>query len=200
MIKSFTENYKYNLKSELQKKPTFFKNKDGKLEKAHESKWLNYVEWATILVALYKQGAEKVTFNSELHTTKPNTLNIILGIDGNNYTTDYPIIDGNTIIDRPNQMQIHKAELRGFVKCVAIHTGLGIALWQKEESILNEIVPAEKPAERPENTAKFLEFVNLTNDCLTRVDLENLYKSNKTEIEKSKPIMQLFTLRALAIK
>lgn len=69
-----------------------------------------------------------------------NTLTIHLFIDDIERVIDYPIIDGNTILTNPNQLQLHKAELRGFVKCVAIHTGLGLSLWMKEENQLMETV------------------------------------------------------------
>lgn len=139
-LKSFRELVKLDLKAHMQKKPTFYKGNDGKLVKNPESKWLDYIEWAKVLELLYENGANSVVFYSEIHKEKPNTLVIHLIIDSLEYTTDYPLIDGNTIIANPNQMQIHKAELRGFVKCVAIHTGLGLGLWMKEERQLQEVV------------------------------------------------------------
>ena len=146
-MKPFLELYKHSFGKELRKKPTFFKDKDGKLVKTNEDKWLDYIEWATLLVSLYKDAdCKSVSYHSDLHPSKPNTLIITLVIDGVEYKSDYPIIDGNSIITSPNQMQMHKAELRGFVKCVAIHTGLGLSLWQKEESILNEILPKDSQA------------------------------------------------------
>lgn len=197
-MRPFLELYKHNFGKELRKKPTFYKGADGKLAKNHESKWLEYVEWATVLVALYHVGkAEKVEYYSEVHPTKRNTLIIHLNIDGVEYLSHYPIIDGNTIIDNPNQMQIHKAELRGFVKCVAINTGLGLSLWQKEESHLNELPPIEdKPKEQVEdNTILFLEWDESLKSCQNIDELGKLYNSNKEVVEGHSYIKALFIKR-----
>ncbi len=139
MIKSFLELYKIDLTPYIQLKPTFYKDKTGKSQKKPKEEWLEYIEWAKVLELLYVYGAEDVEFRGEIHDKKKNTLRICLIIDGKTTTTDYPIIDGNTIITEPNQMQIHKAELRGFVKAVAIGTGLGLSLWQKEEQLTDTL-------------------------------------------------------------
>lgn len=195
-MKPFLELYTHKFGKELRKKPTFFKNKEGKLEKTHESKWLEYVEWATVLVALYHVGkAEKVEYYSELHHTKRNTLIIHLNIDGVEYLSHYPIIDGNTIIDSPNQMQIHKAELRGFVKCVAINTGLGLSLWQKEESHLNELPPIEPKENVEDNTILFMEWSDTLSQCQNIDELGAKYNSNKDIVEKYPYIKALFVKR-----
>lgn len=144
-LKKFIELTQLDISSYVQKKPTFFKDGNGKSQKTSEDKWLDYIEWAKVLELLYLSGAEKVATYSEMHPNKPNTLIIKLSIDGDEYKTDYPIIDGNQIISMPNQMQIHKAELRGFVKCVAIHTGLGLSLWQKEEQITGDVITETMP-------------------------------------------------------
>lgn len=139
-MKSFKELVEIDLTKYTQKKPTFYR-KDGKLVPTNENKWLDYIEWAKVLELLYTVGeASQVSFKSEFNKEKPNTLIISLTIDEKQYFTDYPIIDGNALIENPNQMQLHKAELRGFVKCVAIHTGLGLNLWMKEERELQETV------------------------------------------------------------
>ena len=197
-MKSFIELYKHNFGKELRKKPTFYRNAKGDLEKTHESKWLEYVEWATVLVALYHVGkAEKVEYFSEVHPTKRNTLIIHLIIDGVEYLSHYPIIDGNTIIDNPNQMQIHKAELRGFVKCVAINTGLGLSLWQKEESHLNELPPIEDKPKEPveDNTILFLEWDDIMKGCKNVNELGRKYNENKEIVDKHPFIMNLFVKR-----
>lgn len=138
-LKKFNELVKIDLTKHTQKKPTFYR-KDGKLVPTSEEKWLDYIEWAKILELLYENGAESVSWISTMSVDKPNTLVITLCIDGNEKITEYPIIDGNSIINEANQMQLHKAELRGFVKAVAIHTGLGLSLWMKEERQLQEVV------------------------------------------------------------
>lgn len=145
MIKPFLELAKLDLSSHTQKKPTFYKDKEGKMQKTSEDKWLDYIEWAKVLELLYANGAESVQYSSSIHETKPNTLRIALKIDGKDTFIDYPIIDGNTIITSPNQMQLHKAELRGFVKAVAIGTGLGLSLWQKDEQMNGETLSDTMP-------------------------------------------------------
>lgn len=192
-LKPFNELYKYKFKN-VQKKPTFYKDKDGKMQKTHESKWLDYVEWATVLVALYENGANEVFFNSTIAEGKPNTLLIYLCIDGREFKTHYPIIDGNTIIREPNQMQIHKAELRGFVKCVAIHTGLGLSMWQKEESILNEIPPQSEPKPK-QNTIDPELLVNVSNkvaNAKSREELELIYRENESIYKGNQALTKLF--------
>lgn len=201
-MKTFKELYNYKFKK-VQKKPTFFKDKDGKMQKSHESKWLDYVEWATVLVALYENGAAKVSFGSEVNQAKPNTLTIKLTIDDIEYRTDYPIIDGNAIISQPNQMQVHKAELRGFVKCVAIHTGLGLSLWQKEESILNEIPPLEKPVEKSKeyiDPKLFQEVAEKVSNAQTKEELGKIYFENNDEYDKYPAIKKLFTAKKETFK
>lgn len=203
-MKPFLELYKHDFKKELKKKPTFYKDKDGKPQKTTEDKWLTYIEWATLLVALYNVGgAKSVSYSSDIHPTKKNTLKIHLCIDGIDFYSDYPIIDGNAIISDPNQMQIHKAELRGFVKCVAIHTGLGLSLWQKEESHLNEMVTTEPKKEKTEvedNTIEFLEWVSELNKCQNRDELGNLYNSNKKLVESDNKIKALFIKKGEELK
>ena len=202
-MKSFLELYKHSFGSEIRKKPTFFKDKDGTMKKTAENKWLDYIEWATVLVALYKDaGATSVSYLSEIHPSKPNTLKITITIDEKEFKIDYPIIDGNSIIQSPNQMQIHKAELRGFVKCVAIHTGLGLSLWQKEESILNELKPEEPKAkeESEENVNAFLDWVSAIEACSSLDELGNLYNTKKSYIESSSNIKTLFTKRRVEIE
>lgn len=198
-MKPFIELYKHDFGTEVRKKPTFYRDKDNKLIKTTEDKWLDYIEWATVLVALYLHGdAKKVEYGSEIHPTKKNTLKINLTIDEVSFSSDYPIIDGNTIISDPNQMQIHKAELRGFVKCVAIHTGLGLSLWQKEESHLNELLPQEPKKEKTDledNTVLFLEWVDSLSQCKNSEELGNLYNSNKSVVEGSPNIKALFIKR-----
>ena len=202
-MKPFLELYKHSFGSEIRKKPTFFKDKDGTMKKTAENKWLDYIEWATVLVALYKDaGATSVSYLSEIHPSKPNTLKITITIDEKEFKIDYPIIDGNSIIQSPNQMQIHKAELRGFVKCVAIHTGLGLSLWQKEESILNELKPEEPKAkeESEENVNAFLDWVIAIDNCNTIEELGNLYNTKSKAIEESSNIKILFTKRRILLE
>lgn len=147
-LKPFTELVKLDLKAHTQLKPTFYR-KDGKLVPTTQDKWLEYIEWAKILELLYENGAKQVIWFSEISKEKPNTLKITLIIDAVEYSLDYPIIDGNVNIENANQMQLHKAELRGFVKAVAVFTGLGLNLWMKEERQMQEAVKETEPKKKP---------------------------------------------------
>lgn len=170
-LKLFKELYKVDIKDEVKKKPTFYKNDAGKPQKNPESKWLDYLEWSTVLVLLYEHGAESVTFgcnkNSDgypaFYKDGVNPfITIWVIIDGNKYELDYPVIDGNQVDASPNQMKIHKAQQRGFVKCVAINTGLGLKLWQKEESNFDSIPEIESHSKLPElkpDSPKWIEAI-----------------------------------------
>lgn len=188
MIKPFNELVKLDLTTHAQKKPTFYK-KDGQLFPTSEDKWLDYIEWAKVLELLYENGAESVWFKSSIHPEKTNTLCIYLSIDGKETTIDYPIIDGNAVIQNPNQMQLHKAELRGFVKAVAIHTGLGLNLWIKEERQLQEYVNKKEPKEKPQKQAlSVAQFNKLIGMIRTGEPHE---KHGVLTIEKSKSLWNL---------
>ena len=170
-LKSFNEMMEIDLTKYVQKKPTFFKDKaTGKLKKTSPDKWLDYIEWGMVLALLYKNGAIKVTFSSKLSEEKPNTLDVFVNIDNNEYSLQYPLINGNAIITNANQLDIHKSELRGFVKCVAIHTGLGLKLWLNEEKALED-APSEKKEEKklPEFTPEMFEKAKSSNATIEKI-------------------------------
>lgn len=198
MLKPFKELYKADIKSEVKKKPTFSKAADGKLQRNPESKWLDYLEWATILTLLYENGAESVTFgclkNSQgypafYYDGKNPFVSIWVNIDEKHYEIDYPVIDGNKVEDAPNQMTLHKAQQRAFVKCVAINTGLGLKLWQKEESTFDSLGAVEKEAKKlPEllpNTDKWKDAIQAIKNGFTIAQIEKKYsltEKNKDEL------------------
>ena len=145
MLKNFQEMYSLDISKDVQKKPTF-KKENGKLKKMPEKYWLDYLEWATVLFLLHKNGAESVQFGARCNNDgypaffDQNGINpfvkVWVRIDGVEYEMAYPVINGNQVNSTPNQATIHNAQQRAFVKCVAINTGLGLKLWQKEESQL----------------------------------------------------------------
>ena len=148
-LKKFKELYKIDLSKKTQKKPTFYKDKKtGKIKMASRDKHLDYIEWATVITLLYENGAESVTFGSYHNESGypaffNNGVNpfvkIWVEVDGNRYELYYPVIDGNKSEKSPDQLTIHKAQQRGMVKCVAINTGLGLSLWQKEEQSFDDL-------------------------------------------------------------
>lgn len=188
-LKSFKELYKLDLSKYIKKKPTFYKDDKGKLQKTDESKWLNYIEWATVLVLLYENGAEAVSYNFGLNKEdypaifnngKNPFISVYLNIDNKTYFYQYPVIDGNRVDDTPNQMTIHKAQQRGLVKCIAVNTGLGLSLWQDEENTFNTIGSVEllgiSKEEELNATVKMISFQ------LTQCQDEEMVKKIRKEL------------------
>ena len=131
-----------------------------------------YLNWAKCIDLLHENGAEKVYFapipdektGSSLRMTdqtftdsKGNTnrcyeTRIKVVIDDNEYEMQSPVMNGsNPVKDNSmSQQRVWNSMCRSFVKCVAIHTGLGFNLWLKEEMqpfsgmVLTE---SEKPSE-----------------------------------------------------
>jgi hypothetical protein len=56
-------------------------------------------------------------------------------IDDLSFDYDYPLMNGNHVVrdETLNQLRISNAIARGFVKGVAVKTGLGYDLWLKED-------------------------------------------------------------------
>lgn len=73
-------------------------------------------------------------------------------IDDMEYIMQSPVMNGsNPVKDNSmSQQRVWNSMCRSFVKCVAIHTGLGFNLWLKEEHrpFSNEI-PGEDPLATP---------------------------------------------------
>ena len=116
----------------------------------------DYLPWAECLKLLYDNGAEKVEIipcvneigsslfmSDHFFTDKNGVVNrcyeVRLGviIDDKNYSINYPVMNGvNPVKDNSmNQNSVHKAQMRAFVKCVAINTGLGFDLWRDDSDI-----------------------------------------------------------------
>ena len=110
----------------------------------------DYLPWASCLKLLYENGAEKVSFRpmtneagsslfmSEQEFTDKNQntnrcyeVRVEVVIDGSSFWISYPVMNGiNPVKDNSmNQNAVHKAQMRAFVKAVAINTGLGFDLW-----------------------------------------------------------------------
>lgn len=131
-----------------------------------------YLNWAKCIDLLHENGAEKVYFSpipdektgSSLRMTdqtftdsKGNTnrcyeTRIKVVIDDNEYEMQSPVMNGsNPVKDNSmSQQRVWNSMCRSFVKCVAIHTGLGFNLWLKEEmQPFSGMVPteSEKPSE-----------------------------------------------------
>ena len=116
----------------------------------------DYLPWSTCLMLLYENGAEKVSFRplanengsslffTEHEFTDKNggvnrcyEVRVEVVIDGSSFWISYPVMNGiNPVRDKTmNQNAVHKAQMRAFVKCVAINTGLGFKLWMDDADI-----------------------------------------------------------------
>ena len=119
----------------------------------------DYLPWASCLKLLYENGAEKVRFDTlandngsslfmsdETFTDKNGGTNrcyevrVMVEIDGKQYQFAYPVMNGIMPVkdNLMNQNAVHKAQMRAFVKCVAINTGLGFDLWRDDSDIEND--------------------------------------------------------------
>lgn len=119
----------------------------------------DYLPWASCLKLLYDNGAEKVLFETLTNadgsslfmsnatfadkngaTNRCYEVRVRVTIDNNVYTFSYPVLNGiNAVRDNlMNQNAVHKAQMRAFVKCVAINTGLGFDLWMDDADIEND--------------------------------------------------------------
>lgn len=116
---------------------------------------MSYLNWAKCKDLLHENGAEKVfwiplpdpeTGNSlrmtkEVFTDSKGNTNrcyetrIMVVIDEDEYEFQSPVMNGtNPVKDNSmSQQRVWNSMCRSFVKCVAIHTGLGFDLWLKEE-------------------------------------------------------------------
>lgn len=115
--------------------------------KRNSNVMLDYLEWANCIKLLYANGAKKVSYGMLKnekgypcfynHNGESPFVTVWVDIDGQKYEEDYPVINGIYPVANPTQLDINKAKQRGFVKAVAINTGLGLSLWIKEEQELN---------------------------------------------------------------
>lgn len=116
---------------------------------------LSYLNWAKCIDLLHQYGAEKVYWipipdpktgsslrMSEVAFEDKNKVQnrcyetrIKVVIDDNEYEFQAPVMNGsNPVKDNSmSQQRVWNSMCRSFVKCVAIHTGLGFNLWLKEE-------------------------------------------------------------------
>ncbi len=127
---------------------------------------MTYLNWAKCVDLLHEYGAEKVYWipipdprtGSSLRMTditfedKNKVTNrcyetrIKVVIDDNEYEFQAPVMNGsNPVKDNSmSQQRVWNSMCRSFVKCVAIHTGLGFNLWLKEEYNPYNSMPTEQ--------------------------------------------------------
>ena len=117
---------------------------------------VDYLPWAACKKLLHDNGAEEVMFwpvpsydGSTLHmsealftdskgkTNRCYEVLVHIKVDNLEWETAYPVLNGNNPVkdDGMNQLRVHNAIRRAFVKGVAERTGLGFGLWLKEDDL-----------------------------------------------------------------
>lgn len=120
-----------------------------------EREGMTYLNWAKCIDLLHENGAEIVYWipipdtktgsslrmsdvvftDSKGNTNRCYETRILVVIDNKEYEMQSPVMNGaNPVKDNSmSQQRVWNSMCRSFVKCVAIHTGLGFDLWLKEE-------------------------------------------------------------------
>lgn len=114
----------------------------------------DYLNWAKCVDLLHENGAEKVYFepvvnehgsslfmSDQVFTDKDGYTNrcyeiaVRVIVDDNEWIFRGPLMNGVSPVkdNSLSQQRVWNAQTRAFVKCIAIHTGLGFDLWLKEE-------------------------------------------------------------------
>ena len=139
MLKSWNEMRKLDISK-------YVKKRDG----------ADYLPWASCLKLLHENGAESVQIVPEVNengsslfmseqafmdknggTNRCYEVRLTVIIDGTPYKISYPVLNGIAAVrdNLMNQNAVHKSQMRAFVKCVAINTGLGFDLWLDDSDI-----------------------------------------------------------------
>ena len=155
MLKSYEELSKIDVSK-------YCKERDG----------IEYLNWAVCIKLLHENGAEKVYFEpipdpvtgSSLRMSQAEFVDkngvknrcyeteIKVVVDENTWIMRSPVLNGtNPVKDNSmNQLRVWNSMCRSFVKCIAIHTGLGFNLWVGEEEGPNIPTQLEVPAKPTE--------------------------------------------------
>lgn len=115
----------------------------------------DYLNWAKCVELLHENGAETVRwealtnehgsslFMSDIPFKDKNGVEnrcyevaVKVTIDDKEYIQRAPVMNGaNPVKDNSmSQQRVYNAQVRAFVKCVAINTGLGFKLWSRTEA------------------------------------------------------------------
>ena len=157
---------------------------------------MTYLNWAKCIDLLHANGAKKVYWipipdertgsslrmvdkafaDSKSNTNQCYETRIKVVIDDTEYEMQSPVMNGsNPVKDNSmSQQRVWNSMCRSFVKCVAIHTGLGFNLWLKEEmQPFNNISPKKEEKPSPANI-KILKDLCIKH----KVNLEYWIKTN----------------------
>ena len=162
----------------------------------------DYLPWAECLKLLYENGAEKVEiipdtnengsslFMSEQTFTDKNgntnrcyEVRVAVNIDYTPYFISYPVMNGISPVKdlAMNQNAVHKAQMRAFVKCVAINTGLGFDLWRDDSDIENDVEDLTKHSLWAIKDRMQIAYTNAIKKGMSTADIAKAV--NKTEEE-----------------
>lgn len=117
---------------------------------------MDYLNWAKCVELLHEHGAETVYFEPLVNehgsslfmsehvfggdkeggqTNRCYEVGVAVYVDNNRWEFRGPLMNGkNPVKDNSlTQQRVWTAQTRLFVKCIAIHTGLGFHLWVKSE-------------------------------------------------------------------
>lgn len=164
MLKSYEEMRKVDVRKHCKKR-------DG----------IDYLNWAKCIDLLRENGAETVYFepctgangssliaSEHTFTDKNGSVNrcyetkIKVVVDNKVYYMQTPVMNGsNPVKDNSmSQQRVWNSMCRAFVKCIAIHTGLGFDLWVQEENKQELNIP-----ESLEKTASQAKIKTIKNMC-----------------------------------
>lgn len=110
-------------------------------DKIHTYKGFKHLPWVECLKLCKEYISEKITyFFDTTEWSPPNrngdifaTVKVVVASPGEfEWRMSYPVIDGDIAVANPDSFRLQVAQQRAFVKCVAINSGLGLGLWEKE--------------------------------------------------------------------
>ena len=163
----------------------------------------DYLPWASCLKLLYENGAEKVKIipqttdngsslfmSEQVFTDKNGSTNrcyevmVAVEIDENRYLISYPVMNGiNPVRDNlMNQNAVHKAQMRAFVKCVAINTGLGFDLWLDDSDIEADSDDLSKHSLRAIQERMQMAYTKLLKKGMTTKEVAEKLRTNESTI------------------
>ena len=163
----------------------------------------DYLPWASCLKLLYENGAEKVEIlpeksiggsslfmSEQTFTDKDGRTNrcyevrVVVNIDGKIYGISYPVMNGiNPVKDNlMNQNAVPKAQMRAFVKCVAINTGLGFDLWLDDSDMETEGEDLSKHSLRAIQERMQIAYTKLLKTGMTTGEIAEKLRTNESTI------------------
>lgn len=185
MLKSWNEMRKLDISK-------YVKKRDG----------ADYLPWADCLKLLYEHGASEVHFEAMVNddgsslfksdqtfadkngnTNRCYEVRIQCCIDGHSFHFSYPVMNGIAPVrdNLMNQNAVHKAQMRAFVKAVAINTGLGFDLWRDDSDMENDADDLSKHSLFSIKERCQIAYTNALKKGMTTSDIAKAL--NKTEDE-----------------